>query len=88
MSSPELAYDMLIKEMPTNPEAPGFQGKIIDCVMRAGNKRMTVQQVRRLVKVMDDVNGANKSCKDDPKCWGPMTEAKAWYFEPASRGMK
>lgn len=54
-----LSFDMLIKERPTSPEAPGFQAKIIDCVMRAGNKRMTVQQVRRLVKLNDDVNKAN-----------------------------
>ena len=61
-----LAYDMLIKERPTSPEAPGFQGKIIDCVLRAGNKQMTVQQVRRLVKIMDDVNkgGMVKDEKD------------------------
>jgi tetratricopeptide (TPR) repeat protein len=71
-----LAFDMLIKERPTAPEAPGFQGKIIDCVMRAGNKQMTVQQVRRLVKVMDDVKAANKNCSEDAKCKGPMEEAK------------
>jgi len=69
-----LAFDMLIKDRPTSPEAPGFQGKIIDCVMRAGNKRMTVQQVRRLVKVMGDVKAANTTC--DAKCEGALNEAK------------
>jgi tetratricopeptide (TPR) repeat protein len=69
-----LAFDMLIKDRPTSPEAPGFQGKIIDCVMRAGNKRMTVQQVRRLVKVMTEVKAANTTC--DAKCEGALTEAK------------
>ena len=61
-----LTYDMLIKDKPLSPEAPGFQGKIVDCVMRAGNKQMTVQQVRRLVKIMDDVTrgGAIKDDKD------------------------
>lgn len=59
-----VAFDMLIKERPTSPEAPGYQGKIIDCVMRAGNKRMTVQQVRRLVKIMDDVKAANKQMNE------------------------
>jgi len=54
-----LAFNMLINERPTAPEAPGFQSKVIDCVLRAGNKQMTVQQVRRLVKVMDDVLKAN-----------------------------
>lgn len=54
-----LAFNMLINERPTAPEAPGFQSKVIDCVLRAGNKQMTVQQVRRLVKIMDDVLKAN-----------------------------
>ncbi len=62
-----LAYDMLIKERPTSPEAPGYQGRIVDCVMRAGNKRMTVQQVRRLVKIMDDVLKGNPSMGDKDK---------------------
>lgn len=68
-----LAFDMLIKERPTSCEAPGFQGKIIDCVMRAGNKRMTVQQVRRLVKVTGDVKSANAN--PDAKCKGAFDEA-------------
>ena len=59
-----LMYDMLIKEKPLSPEAPGFQGKIVDCVLRAGNKRMTVNQVRRLVKIMQDVE---RSGVIDPK---------------------
>ncbi len=50
-----LTYNMLLKEKPLSPEAPGWQGRIVDCVLRAGNKRMTVEQVRRLVKVANDV---------------------------------
>lgn len=53
-----LTFNMLIKERPLSPEAPGFQSKIVDCVLRAGNKKMTVDQVRRLVKIMDDVEKA------------------------------
>jgi tetratricopeptide (TPR) repeat protein len=61
-----VAFNILIKEKPLSPEAPGFQGKIVDCVLRAGNKKMTVDQVRRLVKVMDDVvkSGVIKEEKD------------------------
>ncbi len=59
-----LAYDMLIKERPISPEAPGFQSRIVDCVMRAGNKQMTVQQVRRLVKIMDDVTKGNPKLEE------------------------
>jgi TolA-binding protein len=61
-----LMYNSLIKERPLSPEAPGFQGKIVDCVLRAGNKRMTVDQVRRLVKITADVqkSGVIKEEKD------------------------
>ncbi len=61
-----LAFNMLIKEKPLSPEAPGWQGKIVDCVLRAGNKKMTVEQVRRLIKLMDDINksGSVKEEKD------------------------
>jgi cellulose synthase operon protein C len=62
-----LTFDMLIKERPTAPDAPGFQGKIVDCIMRAGNKRQTVTQVRRLVKIMDDVLKGNPSMNDKDK---------------------
>ena len=37
-----LTYNTLIKEKPLSPEAPGFQGKIVDCVLRAGNKQMAI----------------------------------------------
>ncbi len=61
-----LTYNTLIQLRPRSPEAPGFQGRIVDCVLRAGNKKMTVDQVRRLVTIHDDVvkSGAIKSDKD------------------------
>ncbi len=62
-----VTFDSLIKERPTAPDAPGFQGKIVDCVMRAGNKRQTVTQVRRLVKIMDDVLKGNTKMDDKDK---------------------
>jgi TolA-binding protein len=62
-----LAYNMLIIERPTAPQAPGFQSHIIDCVLRAGNKQMTVQQVRRLVKIVTDVKAANQKLSDKDK---------------------
>lgn len=62
-----VTFDSLIKERPTAPDAPGFQGKIVDCVMRAGNKRQTVTQVRRLVKIMDDVLKGNSKMDDKDK---------------------
>ncbi|MCA2980382.1 MAG: tetratricopeptide repeat protein [Myxococcaceae bacterium] len=62
-----LTYDTLIKERPSSPDAPGFQSKIVDCVMRAGNKRMTVAQVRRLVSIMDGVVKGNPRLDDKEK---------------------
>jgi tetratricopeptide (TPR) repeat protein len=62
-----VTYNMLIAERPISPEAPGFQSRIVDCVMRAGNKQITVQQVRRLVKVMDDVLKGNPKLEDKDK---------------------
>ncbi|HLL54299.1 MAG TPA: tetratricopeptide repeat protein [Myxococcaceae bacterium] len=59
-----ITYNALIKEKPLSPEAPGFQGRIVDCILRAGNKKMTVEQVRRLVKIMQDIQGSGV-IKDD-----------------------
>ncbi|RJS19328.1 hypothetical protein DRW03_23575 [Corallococcus sp. H22C18031201] len=61
-----ITFNALIKEKPLSPEAPGFQGKIVDCILRMGNKERTVAQVRRLVKIMKDVesSGVIKDDKD------------------------
>jgi tetratricopeptide (TPR) repeat protein len=59
-----VAYNGLIAERPLSPEAPGFQSRIVDCVMRGNQKQITVQQVRRLVKVMDDVLKGNPKLED------------------------
>src|SRR5216684_6092957 len=69
-----LTYNTLIRERPLSPEAPGFQGKIVDCVLRAGNKKMTVEQVRRLVKMMQEAE-KNNVAKDD-KDKKAITEAR------------
>jgi tetratricopeptide (TPR) repeat protein len=53
-----ITYNTLIKEKPLSPEAPGFQGRIVDIVLRMGNKERTVTQVRRLVKIMKEVEGS------------------------------
>jgi len=62
-----LSFNMLIKEKPLSPEAPGFQAKIVDCVLRAGNKKMTLQQVRQLVKVIQDVEKSGNVKEDKDK---------------------
>src|SRR6185295_18909217 len=54
-----ITFNMLIREKPLSPQAPGFQAKIVDCILRAGNKKMTVQQVRKLVEVIENVEKAN-----------------------------
>lgn len=62
-----LTYNALIQERPISPEAPGFQSKIIDCVMRTGNKKSTVGQVARLVKIIDEVQAKNANLTDKDK---------------------
>jgi len=69
-----ITYNMLIKEKPLSPEAPGFQAKIVDCILRAGNKKMTVQQVRKLVEVIDAVDKAKVVSTDKDKA--ALEEAK------------
>jgi tetratricopeptide (TPR) repeat protein len=61
-----ITYNALIKEKPLSPESPGFQAKIVDCVLRMGNKERTVSQVRRLVKITKEVeaSGIIKEDKD------------------------
>jgi cellulose synthase operon protein C len=62
-----VAYNSLIADRPLSPEAPGFQSRIVDCVMRSNQKQITVQQVRRLVKVMDDVLKGNPKLDEKDK---------------------
>lgn len=50
-----LVYRQLIREQPLSPEAPLFQSRIVSAVMRIGNKRITVEQARLLVKIFQDV---------------------------------
>lgn len=69
-----ITYNTLIKEKPLSPEAPGFQGRIVDIVLRMGNKERTVTQVRRLVKIMKEVEGSGV-IKDD-KDKKALAEAK------------
>lgn len=62
-----ITYNGLIKEKPLSPEAPGFQGRIVDCILRMGNKERTVVQVRRLVKIMKEVEGSGVIKEDKDK---------------------
>lgn len=48
-------YKLMINERPLSPEAPFFQGRIVDCVVRVGNKKIIVDQVRELVRVLQQV---------------------------------
>jgi len=50
-----VAYSFLIKEKPLIAKTPGWQSRIVDCVLRAGDKKQTVAQIRKLVKVIGDV---------------------------------
>ncbi|HEX8439658.1 tetratricopeptide repeat protein [Archangium sp.] len=69
-----ITYNSLIKEKPLSPEAPGFQGRIVDIVLRMGNKERTVTQVRRLVKIMKEVESSGVIKEDKDK--KALAEAK------------
>jgi len=62
-----LIYRLLIREQPLSPEAPFFQARIVDAVMRVGNKRITVEQARLLVKVFQDVKESAPNLSDEDR---------------------
>jgi hypothetical protein len=66
-----LAYSFLIKEKPLIAKTPGWQSRIVDCVLRAGDKKQTVAQIRKLVKVIGDVEkSGNVKTDADRKAMG------------------
>lgn len=62
-----IVYKMMLQERPLSPEAPFFQGRIVDCIMRVGDKRKTSEQVRELVRVTQEVERAGVIVTDDDK---------------------
>ena len=69
-----ITYNALIKEKPLSPEAPGFQARIVDIVLRMGDKGKTVGQVRRLTKIITEVEAAKVVTTDKDK--KALSEAK------------
>lgn len=69
-----LSYRRLIQLQPLSPEAPMFQARIVDAVLRVGRKQITLEQVRTLVKIIDDVKKAGVIKSDADK--KAMTEAE------------
>jgi TolA-binding protein len=62
-----LVYRQLIKEKPLSPEAPFFQGRVVDAVRRVGHKELTVEQARLLVKIFQDVEKAGVVRSDEDR---------------------
>ncbi len=60
-------YKLMINERPLSPEAPFFQGRIVDSVVRVGIKKIIVDQVRELVRVLGQVAKANNLKTADDK---------------------
>ena len=66
-----LAYSFLIREKPLIAKTPVWQSRIVDCVLRAGDKKQTVAQIRKLVKVIGDVEASGNVKTDaDRKAMG------------------
>ncbi len=53
-----LTYRQLIRERPLSPEAPFFQARIVDAMMRVGNKKITAQQAQILVQILEKVKSS------------------------------
>ncbi len=62
-----LVYRQLIRERPLSPEAPFFQGRIVDAAMRVGIKKITAQQARLLVQILQDVEKSGVAKTDADK---------------------
>lgn len=62
-----LTYRRLIQIQPLSPDAPLYQSRIVDAVMRVGKKQITVEQVRALVKITEDVKKAGTIKSDADK---------------------
>jgi TolA-binding protein len=69
-----ITFNRLIKEKPLSPESPGFQAKIVDCVLRMGKKERTAEQVRRLVKIIKEVEASGIKDDKDRKLLGEANE--------------
>jgi len=57
-----LLYTYLIKTEKCSAEVPFYQGRVVDCASRVGNKRYTVREVRKLIDLFKDV----KKCIQSP----------------------
>jgi len=62
-----LAYNFLIKEKPLIAKTPDWQSRVVDCVLRAGDKKQTVAQIRKLVKIIGDVEKSGNVKTDADK---------------------
>ncbi len=63
-----IIYNQMIRERPLSPEAAFFQGRIVDCMIRVGNKKVIVAQVRQLVRIIHEVKKAGIA-KTDQKAF-------------------
>ncbi|MBM7118132.1 AgmX/PglI C-terminal domain-containing protein [Archangium primigenium] len=81
----------LLKTQPLSPESPRFQAQIIKRVLPMGNKERTLTQVRRLVKLTQDVassggltEGKDKHLFDEAQAFAERTLssiALVWFDE-------
>jgi tetratricopeptide (TPR) repeat protein len=62
-----LSYRRLIQLQPLSPEAPMFQARIVDAVLRVGKKQITLEQVRTLVRIIQEVKKAGVIKSDADK---------------------
>ncbi len=86
-----LLYTYLIKNSGCSADVPFFQGRVVDCASRLGNKRYTIKQVRKLValfkKTAKCLKNPDKKQKQKLKEARELAEltlrklASTWYKE-------
>jgi TolA-binding protein len=57
-----ILYTYLIKTEKCSAEVPFYQGRVVDCASRVGNKRYAVREVRKLIDLFRDI----KKCIQKP----------------------
>ncbi len=62
-----LTYRQLIRDRPLSPEAPFFQARIVDATMRVGHKKLTADQAKILVEIMQQVLQGGMAKTDEDK---------------------
>ncbi|MGC4115863.1 MAG: hypothetical protein QM765_14965 [Myxococcales bacterium] len=69
-----ILYKLMIRERPTSPESPFFEGRVVDCVIRKGQKKIIVNETRELVRIIKEVEKVGVTKPEDKKAFDEARE--------------